>query len=134
QGVNWFEAPVSCPPRCLTFPPLAVDSALEPNKNRSLEPAPLVVHLHLHTHFSFGLGVSSPEVLARAAAERGFTALACTDTNAVYGVVEFQRACEAAGVRLILGAHLVTVTEETVALATDDRGRGAVFRPISREY
>ena len=65
-----------------------------------------MVHLHLHTHFSFGLGVSSPEVLARAAAERGFTALACTDTNGVYGAVEFQRACEAAGVRPILGGRV----------------------------
>ena len=64
-------------------------------------------HLHVHTHFSFGIGVSSPDVLATAAAERGFAALACTDTNGVYGAVEFQRACEAAGVRPILGAHLV---------------------------
>ena len=47
-------------------------------------------------------------MLAAAAAERGFAALACTDTNGVYGAVEFQRACEAAGVRPILGAHLVT--------------------------
>ena len=81
-------------------------------------------HLHVHTHFSFGIGVSSPDVLATAAAERGFAALACTDTNGVYGAVEFQRACEAAGVRPILGAHLVTEDEETVALAIDERGVG----------
>jgi DNA polymerase III alpha subunit len=92
----------------------------------------MFTHLHLHTHFSFGLGVSSPEVVAGAAAERGFGALACTDTNGVYGAVEFQRACEAAGVRPILGAHLVTDTEETVALATDERGWAALCRAISR--
>jgi DNA-directed DNA polymerase III PolC len=91
----------------------------------------MFTHLHLHTHFSFGLGVSSPEVVAAAAAERGFGALACTDTNGVYGAVEFQRACEAAGVRPILGAHLVTDTEETVALATDERGWGALCRVIT---
>ncbi|MGZ8398504.1 MAG: PHP domain-containing protein, partial [Gemmatimonadales bacterium] len=51
-----------------------------------------MIHLHTHSHFSFGLGVSSPEVLARAAAERGFVTLACTDTNGVYGAIEFQRA------------------------------------------
>jgi error-prone DNA polymerase len=90
-----------------------------------------VVHLHLHTHFSFGIGVSSPEVLAAAAAERGHRALACTDTNGVYGVIEFQRACDAAGVRPILGAHLVTDAEETVALATDERGWGTLCRAIS---
>jgi len=90
-----------------------------------------VVHLHLHTHFSFGIGVSSPEVLAAAAAERGHRALACTDTNGVYGAIEFQRACDAAGIRPILGAHLVTDEEETVALATDERGWGALCRAIT---
>ena len=89
-------------------------------------------HLHVHTHFSFGIGVSSPDVLAAAAAERGFATLACTDTNGVYGAVEFQRACEAAGVRPILGAHLVTDHEETVALAIDERGWGALCRAITR--
>jgi error-prone DNA polymerase len=91
-----------------------------------------VPHLHAHTHFSFGIGVSGPDVLAAAAAERGFAELACTDTNGVYGAVEFQRACEAAGLRPILGAHLVTEQEETVALATDERGWGALCRAITR--
>jgi DNA-directed DNA polymerase III PolC len=91
----------------------------------------MFTHLHSHTHFSFGLGASSPEPLAQAAAERGFSALACTDTNGVYGTVEFQRACEAAGVRPILGAHLVADGQEVVALAMDDRGWGALCRAIT---
>jgi error-prone DNA polymerase len=90
-----------------------------------------VTHLHLHTHFSFGLGVSSPDVLATAAAERGQQALACTDTNGVYGAIEFQRACDAAGLRPILGAHLVAEDEETLALAMDEQGWGALCRAIS---
>ncbi|HEY9505737.1 MAG TPA: DNA polymerase III subunit alpha [Gemmatimonadales bacterium] len=90
-----------------------------------------MVHLHVHSHFSFGTGVSSPDVLASAAAERGHRTLACTDSNGVYGAVEFQRACEAAGVRPILGAHLVTDREETVALAADERGWAALCRAIS---
>ena len=67
----------------------------------------MFTHLHTHSHFSFGLGASSPEALAQAAAEHGFRALACTDTNGVYGAVEFQGACDAISVRSILGAHLV---------------------------
>jgi DNA polymerase III alpha subunit len=90
-----------------------------------------MVHLHVHSHFSFGIGVSSPEVLAAAAAQRGLPALACTDTNGVYGVIEFQRACDAAGVRPILGAHLVTEDEEAVALATDERGWATLCRAIT---
>ena len=92
----------------------------------------MFTHLHLHTHFSFGIGASSPETLAEAAAKRGFGALACTDTNGVYGAIEFQRACESAGVRPILGAHLVAGGEETVALALDERGWAALCRAITR--
>jgi len=88
-------------------------------------------HLHAHTWFSLGLGPSSPEALVLAAAERGFPTLACTDTNAVYGVVEFQQAAEAAGIRPILGAHLVSENEECVALAVDERGWGAMCRAIT---
>ncbi|HEY3011212.1 MAG TPA: PHP domain-containing protein, partial [Gemmatimonadales bacterium] len=91
----------------------------------------MFTHLHVHSHFSFGLGVSSPEVLAETAAERGFRALACTDTNGVYGAVEFQRACAAVGVRPILGAHLVADGQEVVALAENERGWGALCRVIT---
>src|SRR5918999_2143075 len=91
----------------------------------------MFTHLHVHSHFSFGIGVSSPESLARAAAERGFPALACTDTNGVYGAVEFIQACAAAGVRPILGAHLVAAGQETVALAVNERGWGALCRAIT---
>ncbi|HYF38635.1 MAG TPA: DNA polymerase III subunit alpha [Gemmatimonadales bacterium] len=91
----------------------------------------MFTQLHVHSHFSFGIGVSSPESLARAAAERGFRALACTDTNGVYGAVEFTQACAAVGIRPILGAHLVAEGQEVVALATDERGWGALCRAIT---
>ncbi|MFL5459485.1 MAG: DNA polymerase III subunit alpha [Gemmatimonadales bacterium] len=92
----------------------------------------MFTHLHVHSHFSFGIGVSSPDALAEAAARQGFRALACSDTNGVYGAVEFQRACAAAGIRPILGAHLVADGQEVVALPTDERGWGALCRAITR--
>jgi DNA-directed DNA polymerase III PolC len=92
----------------------------------------MLTHLHVHSHFSFGIGVSSPESLARAAAERGFRTLACTDTNGVYGAVEFIQACAAVGVRPILGAHLVAVGQDVVALATSEPGWAALCRAITR--
>jgi len=88
-------------------------------------------HLHVHSYFSLTSGVSSPEALVEAAVARGYDTLACTDTNGVYGAVEFQQAAEAAGVRPILGAHLVSGGEEAVALATDERGWGAVCRAVT---
>jgi error-prone DNA polymerase len=91
----------------------------------------MFTHLHCHSWFSLGEGASSPEALIAAAGARGFAALACTDTNAVYGAVEFQRVAEEAGIRPILGAHLVQGGEECVALAMDERGWGALCRAIT---
>src|SRR5690606_32735640 len=93
--------------------------------------SPMFTHLHTHSWFSFGIGASSPETLVAAAAERGFRTLALTDTNGVYGAVAFQQACEAAGIRPILGAHLVTNGQEAVVLAEDARGWGALCRAVS---
>ena len=91
----------------------------------------MFAHLHVHSWFSMGTGVSSPEALVAAAVARGVPALACTDTNGVYGAIEFQQAALAQGVRPILGAHLVTEGAEAVALATDERGWGALCRAIT---
>ncbi|MEK7381591.1 MAG: DNA polymerase III subunit alpha [Gemmatimonadota bacterium] len=92
----------------------------------------MFTHLHVHTHFSFGRGASSPDALIAAALERGFATLACTDTNGVYGAVEFQQTAESAGLRPILGAHLVAGGQEAVVLAEDDRGWAALCRAVSR--
>jgi|CXWL01.1.fsa_nt_gi error-prone DNA polymerase len=91
----------------------------------------MFTHLHVHSWFSFGLGPSSPEVLVEAAARRGYRTLTLTDTNGVYGAVEFQKACEAAGIRPILGAHLVANGQEAVILAEDARGWGSLGRAVS---
>ena len=88
-------------------------------------------HLHIHSWFSFGEGPSSPEVLVEAAARQGYGTLACTDTNGVYGAIEFQQAAESAGIRPILGAQLVLGNEECVALAMDEIGWGAICRAIT---
>ena len=91
----------------------------------------MFTHLHVHSWFSLGEGVSSPDVLVEAAAARGFTTLACTDTNGVYGAVEFQQAALAHGLRPILGAQLVAGGQEAVALATDAKGWAALCRAIT---
>ncbi len=89
-------------------------------------PAPFT-HLHTHSHFSFGFGASSPAALVEAAIARGFRTLACTDTNGVYGAVEFQQAAESAGIRPILGAHLQFGDQEAIVLATDEKGVGSAL-------
>jgi DNA polymerase III alpha subunit len=88
-------------------------------------------HLHCHSWFSLGQGPSGPDALLIAAARRGYRTLACTDANGVYGAVEFQRMAEDAGIRPILGAHLVHQDEECLALPTDDQGWAAMCRAIT---
>lgn len=91
----------------------------------------MFTHLHCHSHFSFGQGASSPEALVEAAIRRGFTTLACTDTNGVWGAVEFQQVAESAGIRPLLGAQLVADGHEVVVLAENERGWGAICRLVS---
>ena len=60
-------------------------------------------HLQTHSHYTL-LGSTIPvaDLAARAGAE-GITHLALTDTNALYGVLAFNQACQVAGVQAIIG-------------------------------
>ncbi|MCL2463558.1 MAG: PHP domain-containing protein, partial [Micrococcales bacterium] len=63
--------------------------------------------LHAHTAYSFLDGASQPADLAAEAARLGLTALAVTDHDGLYGVVQFSRAAqEIGGVRTVFGAEL----------------------------
>ena len=61
------------------------------------------VHLHTHTEFSLLDGLSSPRELANYAVELGMDALAVTDHGVMFGVVDFYQACQAAGIKPIIG-------------------------------
>ncbi len=63
------------------------------------------VHLHTHTEFSLLDGLSSPRALAERAVELGMDALAITDHGTMFGVVEFYKACRAAGIKPIIGVE-----------------------------
>jgi error-prone DNA polymerase len=62
--------------------------------------------LHCHSSFSFLDGASHPEELAAEAARLGVEAVAITDHDGMYGVVQFAQAARAAGVGTIFGAEL----------------------------
>lgn len=86
--------------------------------------------LHCHTPFTLRGAGSSIEALARRAATLGYPALAITDTMTLAGVVRFQRACKAAGIRPITGCEVVVTHEDAegehvgtmLALACDRQG------------
>ncbi len=90
------------------------------------------VHLHCHSYYSLLAASPSPERLARRAAALGMKALALTDTDAVYGSVEFYRACLDAGVKPILGAEITEGSRRAVFLARDRAGWSRICRLVSR--
>ena len=73
------------------------------NKSR----LPGFTHLHVHSYYTLLGGTASIEELVGRAIQDGFSHLALTDTNVLYGAVTFDRACRAAGLQPILG---MTVT------------------------
>ena len=64
------------------------------------------VHLHLHTQYSTLDGAVRVKELAARAKALGMPAVAMTDHGNLYGAVEFYMACNAAGVKPILGCEI----------------------------
>ncbi len=66
-------------------------------------PTPNFVHLHVHSHYSLLNALPTPKELAAAAKADGQTALALTDAGALYGLIDFYKACTKEGIKPILG-------------------------------
>jgi DNA-directed DNA polymerase III PolC len=72
------------------------------------------VHLRTHSYFSFLRGLPSPKTLAEAAANAGMDALGLTDHHSLSGAVEFFDACQAVGIRPILGLEVDTTLPQII--------------------
>ena len=64
------------------------------------------VHLHVHTEFSLLDGACRIKDLPDVVKSMGQTACAITDHGVMYGVIDFYRACKAAGVKPIIGCEV----------------------------
>jgi len=60
-------------------------------------------HLHVHTHYSFLDGLPTIKPLVKTAKERGFDAVALTDSGGMYGAIEFYKTCKKEGLKPIIG-------------------------------
>lgn len=94
--------------------------------------APRYVELHLHTAFSFLDGASLPEEMVARAVELGYTALAVTDHDGLYGAMEFAKSADAAGIFPITGAE-VTLADGShlTLLAETKRGYANLCRLLT---
>ena len=64
------------------------------------------VHLHLHTEFSLLDGACRIRKLVERVKDLDQEAVAITDHGCMYGVIDFYRACRAAGVKPIIGCEV----------------------------
>ena len=77
--------------------------------------APLYTPLHVHSHYSLLQATPSVGALAARAASEGLERLALTDTNSLYGMVAFARACQQAAVLPLAGMLLAVAADENAA-------------------
>ena len=106
-------------------------------------------HLHVHTGYSLLDGSGKiPEMVARAK-ELGMDSLAITDHGAMYGAIEFYKACKKEGIRPIIGCEVYvapgkctdkekTVSDERyrhmVLLAENNEGYRNLIKIVSRGF
>src|SRR5579862_317995 len=91
-----------------------------------------MVELHCHSCYSFLDGASHPEELVARAKELGYSALALTDHNGLYGSMEFAKAALEAGLQPITGAE-VTLEDDAhlTLLAETPEGYSHLCRLLS---
>lgn len=80
------------------------------------------VHLQVHSAYSLHYGTRRIEELVEEAAKQGYTALALTDINNLYGVHRFIAACKERGVRPIIGSEIRDGGNRTVLLCVNREG------------
>ena len=66
------------------------------------------VHLHVHTEYSLLDGAARIKDLVRRAAELDMKALAITDHGVMFGVVDFYKEAQKAGIKPIIGCEVYT--------------------------
>jgi DNA polymerase-3 subunit alpha len=76
---------------------------------------PSCAHLHVHSEYSLLDGACKIEALAQRAAEFGQPALGLTDHGVMNGAVELYKACNAHGVKPIVGCEIYLVDDHNPA-------------------
>jgi len=81
-----------------------------------------IAALACRSYYSLLRGSVSARRLVQKAAEYGYGAVALTDANSMYGVVDFCKAAEQAGIKPIIGVEILTDGQSVTLLAEDRCG------------
>jgi len=79
------------------------------------------IHLNLHSEFSLLDGAIKINELPKAIKEKGMDAVALTDHGAMYGVIDFYKACKKDGVKPIIGCEVYLSKDRNRKEVDDER-------------
>ncbi len=95
----------------------------------------MYVELHCHSAFSFLDGASLPEDLVTEAQRLGYSALALTDHNGLYGAMAFAHSAQALGLQAITGAEVTLANgAHLTLLAETPRGYANLCRLLTEAH
>src|SRR5436309_10421943 len=95
----------------------------------------MYTELHCHSAFSFLDGASLPEQLALTASQLGYSALALTDHNGLYGSMAFAQEAKQLGLQAITGAEVTLLDGSHVTLlAETPRGYANLCRLLTEAH
>ena len=93
-----------------------------------------MIALGLHSHFSLMHATVSPRALCRQARQLGYTTLALTDSNNLYGLWPFLAACSEQGLTPIIGAEIRTASQRIFCLVKDRGGYRNLCRLLTERH
>ena len=95
-----------------------------------------MIPLTVHSHYSLMRGVTPVKTLCRAARERGYTRLALTDRDNLYGLWPFLKACDREGITPIIGVEVTDPHRgrSAVCLVEDRDGYANLCRLVTRRH
>ncbi len=113
----------------------------------------MFIHLNCHSNYSFlasalqdsandgsisshvvGGGANKIDDLVQHASALGYSALALTDTNGLYGAVPFFQSARKAGIKPIFGTEIVQGTKRAILLAKNLQGFAELCRVITDRH
>lgn len=106
------------------------------------------VHLHVHSHYSLLNALPTPKELAAAAKADGQDALAITDNGALYGAIDFMKACQKEEIKSVIGldaflsprtrfdkeTNIDRPRSRVVLLAKDNTGYQNLIELVTRSF
>ena len=95
------------------------------------------IHLRVHSAYSLSEGAIKVPDLAEACVRNNFPAICVTDTNNMFGVLDFSMKCASKGIQPIPGCSIdfkfVDVTAPVVFIAQNEAGYKNLLKLITRK-